>query len=371
MDLEQTIADAVNDSQIAEDTSADVSVEAVDTTPEPVEAVASDTPADDGTEDVPSPEIASPAASNEPQDEFERLAGMTQMGVAGRENRIPYSRVKKITEKAVSDLAEVAVGRKLTAGEKAIDVVRAHVAQLPELQTKITDYEARLSTVGQFEQVMANEPQRFLQMLAKLPAYSDFFALVEKAYYQQPGVAQPDPNAATVQPQLPATGEEAMPEPNEELEDGTKVYNMDGLKSLLAWQARQTEARVSKQIEERYKPIESEWQERRRIEATLPVIRKQIEEAKTWEFFNESEEEITKALEADSTLSLEAAYRKIVFPKIIADRNKMRQGFIQEVKNAPTSTAVKARPATKPTVAATGARSLEDIIKEQVDTIKR
>lgn len=371
--VEQVITDAVNDSvnDVPEEVVDDTTVEASETAPE---APTDDAPAEPVAEE-PSLEVTSPAASQspteakqqQPKDDFERLAGVPQNGVGGRENRIPYSRVKKITEKAVSEVVEAVVGRKLNAGEKAVDVVKQHVARIPELEAENTDYRQRLDVVGQFEQMMEHQPEVFLEKLATLPAYKEFFDFVRNAVATSQG--QPQQQAAQ-QPTQEFYAADGMPEPNEELPDGTKVYNMEGLQKLLAWNAKQVEDRVTRQIQDRYKPIESEWQERRRIEATLPIVRAKIAEAKQWPLFNESEAEITALLERNPTMSLEEAYRHVAFPKIIADRNKIRQEVIQEVRRAPASTAVSARPV-KPGPASTGPRSIEDIIKEQVETLKR
>jgi hypothetical protein len=373
LDLEATIADAVNDSQIDE-SPAEVDTSSTDTSTDTSEVSevtgeATDAPAEDAADEsnaVPSPAAQNPA---EEVDEFGKLVGVQQMGIGGRENRIPYSRVKKITEKAVSDAAETALGRKLTVGEKPVDVLKAHVAQIPELTAKVTDYEARLESVGQFENVMANDPQKFLGMLSKIPVYKDFFDFVERAAAGETPAAPVAPGTAPTAEVV--LGAEGMPGPDEELTDGSKIYSEAGLQKLLAWHGAQTEQRVSKQFEERYKPIEQDWQNRQRIEATLPVIRKQIEEAKTWPLFTESEAEITKALADDPQISLEGAYRKVVFPKLVAERNATRQSVLQEIKTAPTSTGVPNRAASKPNAPATGPRSLEDIIKEQVDGIRR
>ena len=387
-DLEQIITDSVNDSinDVTPETP-DVDVSA-DASPEPVEA--SESPSEDVQAEEPasSSEVPSPAnvevteaTSAEPQDEFAKLVGVPQVGVGGRENRIPYSRVKKITEKAVNDkvneVAEVVLGRKLNSGEKAVDVVKAHVAKLPELESKVTDYESRLQAVGQFEDVMANEPQKFLGMLAKVPAYKEFFEFIAEAQRVMSGQAPAAAQAGlSHQSDLPA--DDPMPEPDEELSDGSRVYSLDGLKNLLAWNARNTENRVKsayeqqlKALQERYDPIANDWQERRRQEAILPVIQKKIAEARTWALFNENEAEILAKLQSDKTISLEGAYQAVVFPKLLADRNRMRQEVLEEVKAAPTSTSVPTRAASKPNPAPSGPKSLEDIIKEQVATIKR
>lgn len=385
-DLTSVIEDSVNDAIGDIDDTPEV-----DSTPD---AEASSEPSSESTEpevestdsQVPTPAMQA-ETTPEPaeQDSFEKLAGVPQMGITGRENRIPYSRVKKITEKAVGEVAEAALGRKLNPGEKAADVVKDFVAQIPQLQSRVKDYETRLDTVGQFENVMSNDPQRFLQMLAKLPAYSQFFTFVENAYnalqsgyYQKPGGATPGQPAVTpgqVPQQLPTSGD-AMPEPDEALPDGSKVYSLEGLKKLLAWHATSVESKVSNQFEQRYKalesqyqPIRKDWEDYQRRQSVLPVIRQQIAEARNWTLFNENEEAITKALQADRNLTLEGAYRQVVFPKLVSERNTMRQDILKELQTAPTSTAVPGK-SLKPTAPATGPRALEDIIKESIETLR-
>lgn len=375
VDLTDTIEDAVNDAVSGVEDTPEVSADPVDDSqPEVTEPVTD--PAADTTQ-VPSP--TQPEAP--PQDDFEKAVGMSRIGVTGKENRIPYSRVKKITEKAVNDVAEAALGRKLTPGEKASDVVKQYVAQIPQLQGQVKDYENRLNTVGQFENVMSNNPQQFLTMLSQLPAYQQFFQFVENAYNAlQAGNYQPQGQsiaAGTGQPQQPQASEDAMPEPDQVMADGSKVYSMDGLRNLMSWQSRQTENRVAKQFDARYKalesqyqPIRKEWENHQRVQSVLPVIRAQIAEARTWPQFNDHEAEITKALEQDRNLSLEAAYRKVVFPKLIADHNSMRQNIIKELQQAPTATAISGRQ-NKPTAPTeSGPRKLEDIIKDSIETIR-
>lgn len=384
LDLEQVITDSVNDAVNPEpeidDIGDPVSQETTTLDP-PVVLESNESTAPDSTE-VPSPatQETDPTAptTEEPQDEFAKLAGIPQNGVTGRENRIPYSRVKKITEKAVVDaeskIVEAAIGRKLNQGEKPVDAVKSIVAQIPELQGKVTDYETRLNTVGQFENVMANDPQQFLTMLSKLPAYQQFFQFVEQSYNALQAGAQPAQAGATAtQPVAPDAN---MPEPDETLSDGSKVYSLEGLKKLLSWNAQQVETRVAKQFEDRYKsledryqPIRNEWEQHKYRQSVIPQIRAQIDDARKWPLFNENEAEITDLLAKDRSLSLEAAYRQAVFPKMIAERNSMRQDILKEIKTAPTATAVTGRQL-KPTVPSDSPRSLEDIIKESIETIK-
>ncbi len=388
IDLEATITDAVNDAQFDStpevDSSAEVETSAADTSESTEEPTTAEPETESESLEVTSPagrQAAEEPAAETPQDEFARLAGIQQFGIGNRENRIPYSRVKKITEKAVNEVAEIALGRKLNQGEKAIDVVKEHVAQIPQLTEKITDYEKRLESVGQFEDIMANDPQKFLTLLSKVPVYQQFFEFVEKASAafpdgQVPAAPAEQPSAAVTQT---VDAGDPMPEPDEPLADGSKVYSMAGLKKLLDWHGRQVETRLQsrfsterKQLEDRFTPVAEDWQERRRMEAALPVIRKKIEEARTWHLFNESENDILEVLRKDPQISLEGAYQKVVFPKLVAERNQQRQQLIQETKNAPTSTSIPVRAATKPSPAPhAGPRKLEDVIKDAVDQLKR
>lgn len=392
-DLEQVIEDSVNDAlsgtepEIAEDTSVAEPV-ATDMQQDatPVETDETGEPVAPSTSAVASPatQQQTPAEPEAPKDPFAEAAGMPQFGVTGRENRIPYSRVKKISERAATDaeskIAETVLGRKLNQGEKAVDAVKAHIAQLPELTSKVTDYEGRLNTVGQFENVMANDPEKFLTMLAKLPAYNKFFQFVETAYNNmaRPGAGQQPPQTA---PQPEAQLTDDMPQPDEKLADGSAVYSMEGLKKLVSWtqaKARQDAvAEATKQFNERYsaldkqyQPILQAWRNHQVQQSVVPIIQAQIAEARNWPLFNELEGEITKALEQDKSISLEAAYRKVAFPKLVAERNTMRQDIIKELQSAPASTSVSSRTIRQVAPASNGPRNIEDVIREQVEQLK-
>jgi hypothetical protein len=147
---------------------------------------------------------------------------------------------------------------------------------------------------------------------------------------------------------------------------------------LLAWSAQDTESRVAakyetkfRELEDRFAPVASHWQAQQRLAAVQPIIQKKLEEARTWPLFNESENAILATLQSDKSISLEAAYHKVVMPKLVAERNKVRQEVLAEVKKAPTATSVTARATTKPNAPTTEGRSLEDISKAQVETLKR
>ena len=386
-DLEAVITDSLNDvtiddtSDISVDTSSDdvstdtSSVEASSETPTETAQDASETTQDASTGyDTTAPGNAPTEPSSDPKDPFEELAGVPKVGIGGRENRIPYSRVQKITERAVSNAIETALGRKLNPGEKGVDAIKTTLARVPELEAKTSDYESRLEKVGQFEQVMANDPDRFLQMLERLPAYKEFFSFVRNAL-QGGGTPEQGAQAQAQPTQVDDLAE--MPQPDEELPDGSRVYSMEGLNKMLAWRdsrvASQVRKELAQEFEKRYSPMESEWQERRRIEMARPIIQRQMAEARTWHLFNESENEILDVLRANPTMQLAEAYQKVVFPKLVADRTKIREQVLQEIQTAPRAPAMQSRTNVKPqaTTPSTGPRSIEDIIKESVETLKR
>lgn len=354
IDLEDVITSSLEDAVAdpVEDATDDVEV-AADPDPAPTE----ETPPE-VTEEATDPstnEVPSPGAKPEEEDEFAKKFGIPAKADSGRENRIPHSRVQKIVAKAEKEAIAKATK----------DLETKFAPQLSEAQAKVTDYEGRLGKVAQFEEIMVNSPQEHLGMLARIPAYKDFFDFVKSALDLQ----QNGGNAAPVAPVA-----ETMPQPDQKLEDGTMVYSMDGLQKLLDWQAKNVEDRVTKNYESRlgevtsqYAPILREREAAQHMAALVPQVQKQIDEARTWPQFNENEADIVKALNDDQALSLEGAYRKVVFPKIVSSRDTMRASILDEIRKTPGSTSsVPQRAATKPTQAPSGPRSLEDVIAESI-----
>lgn len=356
-DLHEIIEDAVTDVEIpaeepAEETPVEPApTEALEAATEPVEAK-TETP--EGETPAEAPETPTePVKASPKTDDFEKRIGIPATSATGRENRIPYSRVRKIVEKAIAD------------EQKRVE--SSFNPKVKDYEDKVKDYEGKLEQVAKFEQIMLNDSNKFLKMLSSIPAYVPFFKAVEEAFEkanqlgQAPTPAKPTETVPTI---------DDMPAPDQALSDGTKVYSMDGLKALLAWQAKQVEGRVTKQMEERYKPIESAWQANERIQATLPKVRAQVEEARTWPKFVENEDEIVKTLQADPSISLEKAYQKVVYPKLLADRNKIREEVLKEMKTAPKATSVATTASKVSPQTHTGPRNLEDVISEAVKGLK-
>ncbi len=98
-------------------------------------------------------------------------------------------------------------------------------------------------------------------------------------------------------------------------------------------------------------------------------MQKQIDEARTWPLFNENEEGIVKALQANTNLSLEGAYRQVVWPKMTSDREAIRKQVLAEIKRAPQSTAAPSGGAKGQRVSS-GPKSLEDVIKDSLKELR-
>jgi len=345
MDLDSVINDSIQDALVPDaapaptDDTADLSLDTG--TEAPVEALGG-AQGDDPAAVTPSPtdtSVASPGARQAqpvaPADPFEKKIGIPAQ-TNGRENRIPYSRVKKIVEKA-----EREASAPLT-------------AKVAELEPKVADYEARLTQVAQFEQIMVNDPQKFLGMLSQIPAYAGFFqtiAQLSQAGARAPQQAPPDPN-------------EGMPQPDIEMQDGSKAYSLEGLQKLNEWRDARVLAQAEDRIAKRYAPIEQEWKAHQQIQQLVPQVQSQIERASQWPLFKESEQEIIAFLSQNQKAGLEEAYMAVVVPKLVTDRNAMRQSILAEVGKA--KPVVSAPTSQSKTAPATGPRSLEQVIADSI-----
>lgn len=352
-DLETVIEDTLNDAEV---TSLDTSTEAPeDTTPE-VESTESADPLPESTgTTVTDTDVE---AAQEVVDDFAKRYGLQEKSVTGRENRIPYSRVRKIVEKNEREFKA-----------KLKEAEDKYTPKLSEFETKIKDYETKLKDFSTFEHTLFNNPREFFGYLSQIPAYKEFFDYLSTLEAPAPG-QQTRPVA-----QQPAAGD-PMPKPNRKMPDGSDIYDEAGLEQLMQWQARQVEARIApaieKRVTDRYASMEQEFQAQRRRAELAPIIDKQIAEARTWPGFTDNEQEITKALQADPNLSLDGAWRKVALPKLVSDRetvaNEARQRALDEIKRRPTRTAAPTS-ASRPS-SSTGPRTLEQVIAEEIAKYK-
>jgi hypothetical protein len=351
VDLTEVINDSISDAEL---------VDPIETTdpiePEVVEETAA--PEVQPEQTVTEPEAAVPAPAKPEVDEFEKKWGIPALSASGRENRLPHSRVKKMVEKADKDA--------YTRGRTELET--EYKPKYETLEKENADFKSRFEQVAQFEQIMMNEQPRFVQMLLNVPGYREIF----QSLLQQAAPSAPE------QPEAPAINPDAeMPLPNHELPDGSRVYDIDGLKSLMTWQAQSVEKRLRTEFEKQYGPLRQSYDEYQRRSAAMPAVQRQISEARQWEGFNDNEDEIVKALAANQTWSLERAYQHVVLPKLKADRERLanegkvnrdavRAEILAELKKAPKSTSAPASPTKVTAPVQTGPRDLKDVIAQSL-----
>src|SRR5882757_710187 len=114
-------------STIIEDSITDVTLPVpetdLDLSPEPVEPMEVTSAVEPVNDPIEAPEA--------PLDDFDKKFGLTPTSPTGRENRIPYSRVKKITEKAVTDAK--------SSWQKDLEASHTPITKYQELETKNRD----------------------------------------------------------------------------------------------------------------------------------------------------------------------------------------------------------------------------------------
>jgi len=304
-----------------------------------VDDAAAATPAADTSTSTPEPAASAEAAppSGFSDDDFKAFGlegGPVQPGQ--RENRIPYSRVRAIVENARKKLHRDFESERGKAAESA----RA--------------LEARLQQMDAIGQIMQTDPARFIQMLQQVnPEY---------ARYKLEQAAQ-------------AAAEHAngngRPAPDLDLGNGYRTYSPQGLEQLLDWQAQQLEARLS----QRYQPLEDSHRQQQIVSEAGQRVTAQLNDAVTWPGFEQHASEILALLQKDTSdaraqgrrpmLTLDAAYRQVVLPKLMTTREAQRAELMKEIQQAPTSTAAPAAGAAG-TAAAGTPRSLDDVVFEAI-----
>lgn len=368
LDLTSVVEDSITDTQLTDipgdtstpDTSVDTST--TDTSSDEVSspAVTDDTvdsASDDPATDASAGDAAAQQLAPQEEDDFNKRFGLPP----GQNNRIPFHRVKKIVEKNERD-----VTTKVT--KQLAEQVRPVIQ---EYETKIKGYEENLNNVARFEQVMMNDPEQFLIMVSKIPAYKQFFDYIGQMTQVVEQLQQQD---------LP--DQDPMPAPIT-LADGTAGYDEAGIRALTDWQARQVNAKVDARI----KPIESTYQAQQQaarrqqaqqqyIAQLKPTIEKQINEARQWPNFNELEPQIVQLLASNPQMNLEGAYMKAyqsgVVPKLQTDRETLRKSLLQEIQKAPAgSTTVTTRQSRPGAQEPMTGRSIEEIVAASVGKMHR
>ncbi len=288
--------------------------------------------------DEPAPVAASTEPPTTPEvdpDDFD-AAPAERVDALGRkqENRLPHSRVKAMIAKREAKLIGTvakALGITKAEAELKLDDVLGGVT---ERGTKLTEFETRFKGIDAIETIMANEPDRFMEMLPTInPGY--------KAWAKQ--VAQAAQAAAAQQ-----SDDDPEPEPDFDLGNGQMTYSREGMKKLRAWDRRQGVKEIDAKNAERFKPFEEEAQQKKdraaqaeRQAASDAHLTKRVERARQWPQFKEHETDIFATMDAEKAkgnfITFEDAYMMTVVPKLAGERTKIRQEVLAEINGQPRS----------------------------------
>jgi hypothetical protein len=306
----------------------------------PAEDVGTDEPVGEGdaTPDTPAVEepVAEEAAGEPEVDDPKKRAGWWK-------TRLAYSQVSK----AHKDILK-----------KAQD---AHETTLKERIAEYEPFKTRDAERQQAEARIANEPEFFLPMLARL--YPDKYGkLLEPILKNQPT----SQNAAAQLP--PIDDDNPMPEPNVPLEGGGSTYDVAGLKNFAKWVQKET----AKEMRNAFKPqldflnTTKEQQQKAADMERLDVQSKKaaeaaVQEIASWELGTENMSEILKVANTypesyDPLKAMSLAYNKVVLPKmkqsLTMSMEDMRKKVLEEnKKKSITKTSTTAQPAIRSSVA--------------------
>lgn len=269
-----------------------------------------------------------------------------------RENRLPYSRVKKIVENARKKLVD------------------SHATTIKEHGDKLTAAEKRLKDFDAADNLSRTDAKKYLELLTIVnPEFKQYLAGSQPAEVKPPVVDDPAPG------------------PDAKFADGSVGYSAEGLEKLRAWDRRQAVADAQKLFDARLGPIEKANKEREDAQraydvrqAQIPAVRNQIATAsKTWgkafdddfALQGEGKSEILKYMQANPDVPFDSCVAAVLVPKVQSNRETLRAEWLKEQQARPAAAARTPGSTTKVGSEATGPRSMEDIIREQVATLKR
>lgn len=149
-------------------------------------------------------------------------------------------------------------------------------------------------------------------------AYQYLTGLMQRGGYLKPS-GTGNGNGNGHQHTQPHTGADGRPQPDIVIQEtGQRFYSADQAERLLDWKLQQLDAR--------FKPLEGNlMQSQSRAEANAQIAQAERE----LPHFSEHAEEIYKELQKDRRLSLEGAWRRVVYPKM---RQIERAAVIDEMK---------------------------------------
>jgi len=357
VDLEAIIVDAMSDAsgsngtETAVDSPSEVVADA--TMPSDEETVAEGTTTE--VADTEAPETAettekvAPVDAGDDIDKILEAAGVKAPKEGERENRIPYSRTRKIIGNALKKQGET------------------HTAALSTLNSKVAAQDTELTNFRRADSLATKDPDRYMQILATInPAFKAFV---------KGGALATDEKPAPATSAVSTSKLGAKPGPDIKYADGSLAFSPEQLEKREEWLVQsaieKATADAEARAEAKYGPIAKEFATTRegqeRHNRIMGVI--QTEQQHWGEDFpkpgSEEEKQVNTLLKGDPQMSLRAAIHKVVVGGAKASRAKVREDLLKEIngrKGATTAPPAARKAAADPN----GVRSTEDIIRESI-----
>lgn len=342
-ELIDVIGDAISDAEMGHaDTGLDTSTEL---------------PATEAAGDAGETSTAASAVAALTPDEIEQeLAGhgIKPPMEGQRENRIPYSRVRKILENA----------RKKESDKYA--------TQFKEHTDKLTKAEERARLADQYDQMIDGDEVQFLTRLAQVrPKYARFL--------QQ--------QAEKVEAVAAESADDQEPAPDYKFEDGSLGYTAEGYRRHNAWLERSAVRKAEAAIEKKYGATIKSIQDRDAIAAqnqrSHQAVQLQYNNAQAawgqmfvddWKAADQGKSEVLKYMGEHKGTSMADACAAVFLPKVRAEaeaaKAKARTEVMDELNKRPAA-ANTAPAGQSQTAEKSGPRTTEDIIREQIARLKR
>jgi len=227
--------------------------------------------------------------------------------------------------------------------------------------------------IQQLRSIVSGDPEAFLRELSGI---DQRYA----RYIQQQAQRAAEPQ------------QEEEPQPDLDLGNGMRTYSLEGQKKREAWLRGQ----LLKQVEEKLKPFQQREEEaharaeQARIEQEFTQeYGRQISEAQKWPMFGELkadgtmtpfQQAVLDELKKDTdeatkagrrpTLSLEGAYMRVALPRLTEDDAKKRERLLQELNQAPKSSATP-RTSTDAPALKNGPVNTRDVVARTVARLER
>lgn len=346
-DLMEVISNAVDDAGLNDGSTADTPITESTGSVDTGDAVIPDAP--DSADNVAATSETKPATTpivhiDELTQELEAL-GVKAPKEGERENRIPYSRMRKIIENALKKKATV------------------YETELNGTKEKLTKAEEKAQRLEAVHALVETDADRYMELLVALhPDKYRKFVMPQQKIEQ----VQPKP---VVQP-LPET----PPEPDHKFEDGSMGYTQQGHQKLLDWYRSKAKeeaiAEAERRMDEKYGPILKDREVAMQELQLKPKIDAQIARAtKIWgkdfsdDFAKGEKSEILAYLRQNRAVPFDAAVAAVLRPRTQPDRDRIRKELMDELNERPAA-AAKTVPSAKKAEASNLPRTREDIIRD-------